>query len=213
MADKFDINSIMEMLSGDNLNGIGESLGLSSDQISSVIQMSVPQLLNGMKENSSTEEGAASLEQALLQHVDADTSDVSAFLASADTEDGAKIVDHILGKEGAETATGEISEQTGLSLGNVASIMGSVAPFLMSLLGQQNSSSQAQTASSGGGGIGSLLGGLLDQDGNGLDLGDISSMASTLMGGETTSTGKKKKKKKKKKNDSGLLGSLLDLFR
>ena len=210
-----DISSIMNMLSGDNLNGLSEKLGVDPAQISSVIEMSVPQLLNGMQKNASTEEGAQSLEEALSQHSSADTSDVSAFLVGADIEDGAKIVNHILGSENAAAATGEISEKSGLSLGNVGSILGSVAPFLMSLLGKENESSQNTSSDSGSGsGIGSLLGGLLDKDGDGLDLGDISTAATTLLGsGSTTTSGKKKKKKKKKSDNSGLLQSILNLFR
>ncbi len=205
-----DLSSLESMLSGDNLIGISEKLGIGTDEIGSVIKGALPELLTGMQKNASTEEGVASLEKALSDHSAVDISDISSFLGSADQDDGAKIIGHLLGKENVESAERSISEKSGLSIGNVGSILASVAPFLMSLLGKETSGSTSSGSQSGGSGIGSLLGGLLGGSGGGVDLGDLAGAASGLFGSDDTSSSKKKKKKKK---EGGLLNSFLNLFK
>ena len=94
-----DLSSLESMLSGDNLIGISEKLGIGTDEIGSVIKGALPELLTGMQKNASTEEGVASLEKALSDHSAVGISDISSFLGSADQDDGAKIIGHLLGKE------------------------------------------------------------------------------------------------------------------
>ena len=65
MAD-YDLNSIGELLTNGGLSAIGKRLKVKQGDIAKVLSDGIPSMLSGMKDNVSTEEGAASLAQALL---------------------------------------------------------------------------------------------------------------------------------------------------
>lgn len=217
-----DLSSIASLLSGGGISQISQAVGAKEDQVTSAVTAALPALIGGMKQNASTEEGAASLAQALTDHTGADTSNISSFLGGVDLTDGAKIVSHVLGgKEKATTAA--IAEKSGLSSSKVSSILAMVAPLLLSLLGKKKEETSSASNSSG---LTSLLGGVLGGSGSSA----IGSLASSALGGlfggssdaETTaasSSGKKKKGKKKKdetteeKKEGGILSGFLGLFK
>ncbi|MBQ7172441.1 MAG: DUF937 domain-containing protein [Clostridia bacterium] len=210
-----DLSSIASLLSGGGISAISEKVGAKEDQVTSAVTAALPALISGMKQNVSTEAGAASLAGALSDHKNADVSNVTAFLNGADLTDGAKIVSHILGgKEKATTAA--IAEKSGLSSSKVSSILSMIAPLLLSLLGKkQEETSSASTSSSLTGLLGSVLGG----SGGSSALGSLASSALGELFGSGSSdsaesaSGTGKKKKDEKKEDGGLLGGLLGLFK
>ena len=104
--------------------------------------------------------------------------------------DGGGILGHIFGNSQGQVAQ-QVSNQTGVSSGQVAQVLMMLAPIVMSYLGRQK---QQQGVDSGGLGglIGGLLGGqsaaaaggiegmatsMLDRDGDGSYVDDIASMA------------------------------------
>jgi hypothetical protein len=133
--------NLLDMLTGqlsDNntLNQLGKSAGANSSQVQQLVQLGLPLLMQAMGKNSSTTEGAQELTAALDQHKDADVNDIPGFLNKVDTNDGAKIVKHVLGEEN-EQVQRNLAKKTGMDASQVSSILTMLAPLVMGYLGQQ----------------------------------------------------------------------------
>jgi hypothetical protein len=129
-----------------------------------------------MAANAEDPAGAASLTEALGQHVD-DAADGGVDLGQVDTADGEKIVHHVFGdNEGA--VVNQLGGLGGLGGGLVAKVLPLLAPLVMgflakSVLGKGGGGGDAASARPGG--LGDVLGGLLGAgEGGGLGgLGDV----------------------------------------
>ena len=108
-----------------------------------------------MTDNASTSEGASSLLNALGQHQTEKS--LQDQLQNADTEDGGKIIGHILGSNEEEQLE-SIAADSNLSTGQISSILSNVAPSILSTLSSVVSSGNS---TDNGGGSGSGLLGLL----------------------------------------------------
>ncbi len=209
--NELNVASIASLLSGSGLDSISQAVGADQEGVASVLSSAIPTLLENMKNNAATEDGAASLSQALQDHSGADLSDVVSFLGSADDEDGAKILGHIFGS-GQQDATAAMSQSSGLSSGQVSSILFKLAPLLLTLLGQQQNSTQSANSSAGVTGLlGAVLGGGSNNNsGNagGLDLTSIALNA--LMGGGGNAAPSEPQEESSK--PGGLLSGLLNLL-
>lgn len=148
-----DLNNILGALTGnDAASAVAQNLNLDTNQVSSVITAALPSLLGAMRQNASTEAGAASLAQALGNHA-GNAGNILSSLKGADLADGSKILGHIFGGN-LSNVLGGISQKTGVASNAVGNILASIAPSLLAILGKQN-------GNSGAAGLGSLLGGLL----------------------------------------------------
>ena len=183
------------------IDQISQTAGLDPSTTSSVIQTALPAILGGLANNAATPDGAESLNNALEQHHDGSLLDnlggLGSMILGGDTQaapppqaDGGGILGHIFGNSQGQVAQ-QVSNQTGVSSGQVAQVLMMLAPIVMSYLGRQK---QQQGVDSGGLGglIGGLLGGqsaaaaggiegmatsMLDRDHDGSALDDIASMA------------------------------------
>ena len=160
-----------EMTQESTVNSLAEKTGGSADQISSLISQALPALMQSMSGNASaSDEGAASLLGALAQHTSTDS--VADQIANADTEDGTKIIGHLLGGNSSGVIS-SLAGNTGLSSGIVGTILSMIAPALMSTVSNATSSAGetdgldlgdmmgilgAATGSSGGNKPGGILG-------------------------------------------------------
>ena len=171
-----DLTNILGALTGnDAVDAISQNLKIDSKQVSSVITAALPSLLGAMQKNASSQDGAASLAEALGYHA-GNAGNIVNNLKAADLVDGGKILSHIFGGNLSSVLSG-ISKDTGVASNAVSSILASIAPSLLALLGkgQQGSGIDASglagmlgmilggTSSSGSsntGGLGSILGGL-----------------------------------------------------
>jgi hypothetical protein len=111
--------------------------------------------------------------------------------APAPQADAGGILGHILGSDQGQVAQ-DVSQKTGLGMGQVAQILMFLAPIVMGYLGRQKQQqnvgadglggllggllggSQPQSAPSAGG---SIIGSVLDRDHDGSSMDDIASMA------------------------------------
>ena len=131
-----------------------------------------------MQKNASTEAGAASLSAALGQHA-GNAGNILGNLKGADLTDGGKILSHIFGGN-LGNVLGGISKQTGVASNSVKSILASIAPSILALLGKGQQGSGISAAGlpgmlgaimgggQQGGGLGSIVGAAMkDQDGDG----------------------------------------------
>lgn len=172
-----DLTNILGALTGnDAVDAISQNLKIDQKQVSSVITAALPSLLGAMQKNASSQAGAASLAEALGYHA-GNAGDIVNNLKAADLTDGGKILSHIFGGNLSSVLNG-ISKNTGVGSNAVGSILASIAPSLLALLGKGQQSSGTNAAGlesmlgmilggmkSGGnnsniGGLGSILGGL-----------------------------------------------------
>ena len=193
---------LKELFSADTLSNITKATGVDGDDVTKIISSALPALLkgaSGQTNDKSTREGFAS---ALASHAGVDTSDMASFFKKVDLEDGAKIVAHLTGY--ADKTAAEVARDAGVTKGAASSVLSSISPLLMSLLGKQ---SNAQSASSND--ILSSIGSFLSGDVGSIAKAAIAAYAVSAI--KNTVTGKKKtssKKKTDKKDDIDLSDGL-----
>ncbi len=198
-----DVNTMLKiMLSEDSVHSVSARTGASDEEVRSILTSALPAMLAGAQQQSVGSDTAESFAAALTQHGEENTMDLSSYLGNVDMDDGAKIVQHLLGTQGA----GTVAAQTGVSSNTTSSVMSMAAPLLLSLLGQESKKKKKKKPASGSSATttsdaSDLMSTLLSNV-------DTTSLILSLLGVE--SSGKKKKKKKKAGGDVlDLLGSLL----
>jgi hypothetical protein len=185
------------------VNQISQQVGTDPSAVGSVIQAALPAILGGLANNASTPDGAQSLNSALEQNHDGgilgNIGGLGSLIFGSQTAapppqaDGGGILGHIFGNSQGQVAQ-QVSNQTGVSAGQVAQILMMLAPIVMGYLGQQKQQhgvgadglggliagllggGQAQQASAGGV-LGNLATSFLDKDRDGSAVDDIASMA------------------------------------
>ncbi|HQU86519.1 MAG TPA: DUF937 domain-containing protein [Pyrinomonadaceae bacterium] len=181
---------------------ISQNIGADHSAVNSAIQMALPMILNGLANNASTPQGAENLNSALERDHDGSLLGNLGGLAGMifggqqaapppRQADAGGILGHIFGGNQGNV-TQQVSQQSGLNIGQVAQILMFLAPIVMSYLGKQK---QEQNLDAGGlqnwlGGQqqqiqqapqGSFLERMLDSDGDGSAMDDIASMAFKYM--------------------------------
>lgn len=182
------------LLSEGALKALAQKTGLNSKQLKKVLPLAVPLLLKMLTKNASDKDGALSLLGALTQHTSKKT--MAQQIEEADTDDGAKIIGHILGKE-SQSSLLSLSGQSGLSQQEVSSVLSGIAPALLSGL-------SAATASAGS------SAGKVDLS-DGLDLSDVVAMLGGAKPEPASLLGSLfgKKPAKEEQKDAGLNGAAL----
>lgn len=132
---------LQSMTSTSSLNTMSRRTGGNNDQMATLITAALPILLKALTSNASTQSGAASLQEALSQHQE--TGSVAEQFAAADTADGAKILQHILGGNSSSVMNG-LSRQSGLSNDQVGSALSTLAPVLLSSLSAASNQAPVQ---------------------------------------------------------------------
>ena len=154
---------LSSLTSTQSVDSVAKKTGLSSSKVKLLLMIAVPILIKAMKNNASSKEGALSLLGALSQHKD--TRSAEEQLGSADLEDGAKIIGHILGGDYG-SVIGQLTSETGLTSVEVGQTLSNIAPVLLSGLSEATETASTQASKPSGSGLsavaglfGSLLGG------------------------------------------------------
>ena len=181
-------------LSDAAIKALVKKTGLSRKQLKKLLPLAVPLLLKMLTKNASDKDGALSLLGALTQHTSKKT--MAQQIEEADTDDGAKIIGHILGKE-SQSSLLSLSGQSGLSQQEVSSVLSGIAPALLSGL-------SAATASAGS------SAGKVDLS-DGLDLSDVVAMLGGAKPEPVSLLGSLfgRKPAKEEQKDAGLNGAAL----
>lgn len=166
-----DLQSILSAVTKkDTVDNISNATGQSPDVVVQIIENGLPLLLGQVGKNTTTAEGATSLDKALDQHSDGSILDtLSGLFGGGDSNnDGLNILGKIFG-DSKETAATHVAEKTGTSPINVAQVLSFVAPLVLAYLAQKRASgsdvakeTQSTTDSSGNpltDIVGSILGG------------------------------------------------------
>lgn len=190
--------NILELLGGGQakeiIENISKQAGTTQQETSSVVNAAGPLLMGMLKNNASSEQGAAGILGALSKHDGSVFDNLGAFFGNneASSADGLGILGHILGGKQNEVQTA-ISKETGVSIGSIAKILPLLAPLIMGYLGMQSKNKKVNT----GGGLGDLLGGML-----GGNAGGAGGLLGQILGGGSSKGG----------GLGGLLGGLGDML-
>lgn len=183
MSSQFD-----DLLKQIPIGDIAKQVGVDRSVASAAVAQILPTLVSGMADNAKDEEGAGSLTKALSDHDGKLKS--SKKVKKADTADGDKIVNHVLGSRKNEVVEA-VSTSKGIGSDIIGKILPIVAPIVLAWLANQFLGGKKETAKStkkaseenASGGIGDLLGGLLgDSTGGGGDL--LGGLIGGLLGGK-----------------------------
>ncbi len=135
------------------LEELSKKAGARPDQAQQLAQNALPTLLNTLQKNASTPEGAKSLNKALEDHKDDKVDDIFGFLNNVDTNDGAKMLQHIFGSKN-ETVQKDLAKKAGMETNQVSNLLTQLAPLVIGALGNQKKKQ-------GGGDVMNLIGGVL----------------------------------------------------
>ena len=185
MIEKVNDMDILELLNSQLsqkgvVDTLSKSVNAKPDQVKQLASLALPTLLQAMNKNAKTEQGASSLLKALDQHADDDVDDISGFLKKVDTQDGAKILGHLLSNKSGAVESG-LAKQTGLDISQVSGLLTMLAPLLLGQLGKSKKQGGFDLSSLGsllggatqGNDVLGMLGGLLDSDGDGDMMDDV----------------------------------------
>lgn len=146
---------VQQQLSGDAVEKMASNAGVDASQAQGALSSIIPTLLGGLSRNAASPDGANALFSALDRDHDGSVlNDITGFFGNGgDAQNGDKIVNHILASDKDNVQQG-LAASSGLNVGQIAGLMGQVAPFLMGLLGQQKAQQGLDVS-----GLAGLLGG------------------------------------------------------
>lgn len=188
------LESLTSQIAGSALEGLTKQLGADQGTTMSAISAALPMIVGAMAKNASSQDGAASLANALEKDHDGGILDnLTDFLGSSDNGAGGAILGHVFGNKRSGVEAG-LSQMTGLNTGQAGSLLENLAPLVMGQLGRQKKSNglgiedlagllagESQQARSTSGGAMDLITSLLDQDGDGSVLDDIGGILGKFM--------------------------------
>ena len=190
-----------QLQQGQGLQQVSQQLGLDSSQTTQAVGSALPLLLGALGQNASEPQGAQSLLNALQRdHLGGGSGgggfDLGGILGAvmggggSGATDGAGILGHVFGGQQPQAAE-LLAQKTGLDSGTTGKLLAILAPIVMSFLAQrfaqqgnagELSSALGRETQHAGGGLGSLLGGALDQDGDGqFGAGDLLKLGAGLL--------------------------------
>ncbi len=198
------MSGIQDLLSSsigsDLIRGLANETGQAEDKTAEVLAMAMPTMLGAMKKNVRSPEGAEGLMNALSSRHTGDILEnlSGVFEGGVDENlrnEGAGILGHLFGSN-QSAVENSLSQRSGMNPAAISQMIQMAAPIIMGLIGRQRMQSKVSDA----GGLDSLLGGLLggqsksdlgalssllDADGDGSFLDDVSDM----MSGSSKSSG------------------------
>ncbi len=195
----FSLEDLLGQQKGNDAVGqISQMLGANQSMTSSAIQLALPIILSGLAKNASTPQGAENLNNVLEQdHNGGLLDNLTGYLGggleqpqeTSRQTDGLGILGHIFGQKQSAVAQ-EVSQNTGLDVGQVAKLLITLAPIVMSYLGKQKQQQgldadglssllegQQQQMQSSGNPTMDMITGFLDKDHDGSAMDDLASMA------------------------------------
>ena len=198
----FSLEDLLGQQKGNQaVDQISQNIGANPSVVNSAIQMALPAILSGLARNAQNPQGAESLNNALERdHVGGDLlGNLMGYLGggmpapqeATRQTNGNGILEHIFGGNQTQVAK-EVSQNTGLDMGQVAQLLITLAPIVMGYLGQKK-----QQENLGPGDLSNWLGGqqqeiqqspqggfinsMLDRDNDGSITDDLASMAFNYM--------------------------------
>jgi hypothetical protein len=189
-----DLSELLNSAIGQSIvRNVAGQLGVDENQASSAVSMAIPAILAGMTRNVRSQDGAASLNNALeSKHDGSLLENLSGMLQGHTSElqsDGDGILGHVFGNNRTAVEQG-IAKKSGINLSKIGPLLAILAPIVMAYLGKEKRQTNTgagglgdllggllggatQQRSTSGGGLMDMLGGILDKDGDGNPLDDL----------------------------------------
>ena len=173
------IDSVQQQLGPNEINQIGQQLGVSPGIAQTAVTAALPMILAGMARHAQQPDGATTVDQAIDAHTDTDTSSVIANGPAADASTGSGgLLGRILGMH-RDTVTDGVQQASGLDADKTKRLLLMLSPILLGVLarrqfGGANAGTkspgalsgtlqqEAQTAAQSAPHVGGLLGKLLN---------------------------------------------------
>ncbi|MDH4046145.1 MAG: DUF937 domain-containing protein [Gemmatimonadota bacterium] len=187
------LESLAAQLGGSSVQGLAKTIGADPATTQKALGAALPFLVSALAKNAATPQGAQALHQALAKDHDGSVLDnLGGFMSKPDTQAGDGILRHVLGDRRQMVEAG-IGKASGLDGQGVSTLMATLAPVVMGMLGrtqrqqgldtsaltQMLQGEQQRAAAPALGGLAKLL----DADGDGQVMDDIAKMGGNLLGG------------------------------
>jgi hypothetical protein len=128
---------LLQQLSGEKVDQISRQIGADPGTTEQAISTAVPFLVSALAKNSSQQDGADALFNALQQDHDGGIlDDVIGYLGNPEAANGRGILDHVLGNRQNVTENA-LSRQTGLNTASIGKLLAILAPLIMAYLGKR----------------------------------------------------------------------------
>ena len=167
----YSLQDLLGQQQGDEALGqISQTVGADPSSVNTAVQAALPAIMGGLAANASTPQGAQSLDSALASDHDGSLLGNLGGLGNLifggqqaapppRQADAGGILGHIFGANQGQVAQ-QVSDESGLGIGQVAQILMMLAPIVMAYLGRQK-----QQQNVGADGLGDLLSGLMGGSG------------------------------------------------
>jgi hypothetical protein len=150
---------------------IASKLGADEGEVNNAIQTLVPLLLGGLQQNAQDPSHASNIENAASSHAASGLLDGGVSVDQVDEADGSKAISKIFGGND----TGQVAAAlSGGGAGNgdlIKKLLPILAPIVLAYIGKQltkgSAPAEPQAQSTGGGGLGDILGSILSGAGGG----------------------------------------------
>ena len=155
------IDSVQQQLGPNEIDQIGQQLGISPGVAQTAVSAALPMILAGMARHAQQPDGATTLDQAIDAHsnIPTDPARVIATGAPADASIGSGgLLGRIFGPH-RETVTGGVQQASGLDADQAKRLVLMLSPILLGLLARRQFGGAAGTAKSPG-----ALSGTLQQE-------------------------------------------------
>lgn len=182
------LEALGQQLGGDPIHRLSGQIGAPANQTASAVSAALPMLLAGLGRQAAQAGGADNLMAMLDRNGDGSIlDDVAGFFAGGGHGAGAGPLGEIFGHR-TDSVSGAVSRASGLGGQQVTQLLAMLVPVVLSFFARARSGA----ASSGGGGLGDLLGGLLGGGapaGAGPGGGGLGGLLGGLLGGGSGSAG------------------------
>ena len=157
-----------------SLGSLAKNLGLDSAKTNDLVGALAPALMGGLKKQTSSDDGLASLKNALQKGGHQQyLNNPNSMSAPESVQDGNNILGHIFGsKDVSRNVAAQASESTGISADLIKKALPLIAGLAMGAMSKKSDAGQSLSSSSSAGDLfGSLMGG------DGLDMDDVLNLA------------------------------------
>jgi hypothetical protein len=190
------LDDLAAQIGPDTIRQMSARIGAQPGQTASAVEAAIPLLLGQLQRNASTPSGASALAGALDRNHDGSIlDDLAGFLTKGPSASDARSLDHIFGTRKG-TVESAVERRSGLDGGQVMQLLAMLAPMILGMLAKQRGAAPGggglgRAGAGGGGGLadilggalgqmqqrspglGGMLGGLLDEDGDGSMIDDL----------------------------------------
>jgi hypothetical protein len=192
------LEMITAQLGDQGVEKVSESLSADKNTAVSALSQAVPFIVGALARNSRSDDGAQALNGALERDHDGSILDnLGGLIGSPESSQGNGILKHVLG-ERRPVVEQAVAQKSGISLESAGKLLVMAAPMIMGYLGKkkrENNMGAGDVASmlqhtagamesdddDSGSGIGGMVKGLLDADGDGSIMDDVGGIISRFL--------------------------------